>query len=33
VPPLRGIIYTDSERSVIDVGVDVVPFEGDDLDA
>lgn len=33
VPPLRGIIYTDSEHSVIDVGVDVVPFEGDDLDA
>jgi transglutaminase-like putative cysteine protease len=33
VPPLRGIIYTDSERSVIDVAVDVVPFEGSDLDA
>nr|WP_246398569.1 transglutaminase family protein [Mycobacterium vicinigordonae] len=33
VPPLRGIIYTNSERSVIDVGVDVVPFEGDVLDA
>jgi transglutaminase-like putative cysteine protease len=31
VPPLRGIIYTDSERSVIDVAVDVVPFEGDEL--
>ena len=29
IPPLRGIIYTDSERSVIDVSVDVVPFEGD----
>lgn len=28
VPPLRGIIYTDSESSVIDVAVDVVPFEG-----
>jgi transglutaminase-like putative cysteine protease len=28
VPPLRGIIYTDSERSVIDVAVDVAPFEG-----
>ncbi|MCI4676162.1 transglutaminase family protein [Candidatus Mycolicibacterium alkanivorans] len=28
VPPLRGIIYTDSERSVIDVSVDVAPFEG-----
>ena len=33
VPPLRGIIYTDSEHSVIDVSVDVVPFEGDSLDA
>lgn len=31
VPPLRGIIYTNSKRSVIDVGVDVVPFEGDEL--
>jgi transglutaminase-like putative cysteine protease len=29
VPPLRGIIYTDSESSVIDVAVDVVPFEGE----
>jgi transglutaminase-like putative cysteine protease len=28
VPPLRGIIYTDSESSVIDVAVDVVPDEG-----
>jgi transglutaminase-like putative cysteine protease len=28
VPPLRGIIYTDSERSVIDVSVDVAPFDG-----
>jgi transglutaminase-like putative cysteine protease len=28
VPPLRGIIYTDSVRSVIDVAVDVTPFEG-----
>jgi transglutaminase-like putative cysteine protease len=28
VPPLRGIIYTDSERSVIDVAVDVEPFHG-----
>lgn len=27
VPPLRGIIYTDSEYSVIDVSVDVAPFE------
>lgn len=33
VPPLRGIIYTNSERSVIDVGVDVVPFEGEALHA
>ncbi|GJO52856.1 hypothetical protein NJB1604_42960 [Mycobacterium marinum] len=33
VPPVRGIIYTNSEHSVIDVGVDVVPFEGDVLDA
>ncbi|QUR69686.1 transglutaminase family protein [Mycobacterium spongiae] len=29
VPPLRGIIYTNSEDSVIDVAVDVVPFDGD----
>jgi transglutaminase-like putative cysteine protease len=28
VPPLRGIIYTDSQSSVIDVAVDVVPYEG-----
>ena len=28
VPPLRGIIYTDAERSVIDVSVDVAPYEG-----
>ncbi|MDH6193679.1 transglutaminase-like putative cysteine protease [Mycobacterium frederiksbergense] len=28
VPPLRGIIYTDSDRSVIDVAVDVVPYQG-----
>ncbi|ACC40611.1 conserved hypothetical protein [Mycobacterium marinum M] len=33
VPPVRGIIYTNSEHSVIDVGVDVVPFDGDVLDA
>jgi transglutaminase-like putative cysteine protease len=33
VPPLRGIIYTNSKRSVIDVAVDVVPFEGDALHA
>ncbi len=25
IPPLRGIIYTDSEHSAIDVSVDVVP--------
>ncbi len=31
VPPLRGIIYTNSENSVIDVAVDVVPFDGDVL--
>ena len=29
IPPLRGIIYTDSEHSAIDVSVDVAPFEGD----
>lgn len=28
VPPLRGIIYTDAENSVIDVSVDVSPVEG-----
>jgi transglutaminase-like putative cysteine protease len=33
VPPLRGIIYTESERSVIDVAVDVAPYEGDVLHA
>jgi transglutaminase-like putative cysteine protease len=33
VPPLRGIIYTDSERSVIEVAVDVTPFEGGALHA
>jgi transglutaminase-like putative cysteine protease len=33
VPPLRGIIYTDADNSAIDVAVDVVPFEGDVLDA
>jgi transglutaminase-like putative cysteine protease len=26
VPPLRGIIYTNSQNSLIDVAVDVVPF-------
>ena len=29
MPPLRGIIYTDSESSVIDVAVDVAPYEGE----
>lgn len=29
VPPLRGIIYTNSRESAIDVAVDVVPCEGD----
>lgn len=33
VPPLRGIIYTDSEQSVIDVSVDVAPFDGGVLHA
>jgi transglutaminase-like putative cysteine protease len=33
VPPLRGIIYTDSESSVIDVSVDVAPYQGDVLRA
>jgi transglutaminase-like putative cysteine protease len=33
VPPLRGIIYTNSEHSVIDVAVDVAPCEGDALHA
>lgn len=27
VPPLRGIIYTDAHHSVIDVSVDVAPFD------
>ncbi len=27
IPPLRGIIYTDSEYSVIDVSVDVAPWD------
>jgi transglutaminase-like putative cysteine protease len=31
VPPLRGIIYTNSKNSVIDVAVDVLPYEGDEL--
>ena len=33
VPPLRGIIYTDSEKSVIDVSVDVAPHRGSMLRA
>ena len=33
VPPLRGIIYTDSESSVIDVSVDVAPHQGEVLRA
>lgn len=28
VPPLRGIIYTESEHSAIDVAVDVMPYSG-----
>jgi transglutaminase-like putative cysteine protease len=28
VPPLRGIIYTESKRSIIDVSVDVAPYRG-----
>lgn len=32
VPPLRGIIYTDSEYSVIDVSVDVSPHSDDDCE-
>jgi transglutaminase-like putative cysteine protease len=33
VPPLRGIIYTDSTSSVIDVAVDVAPCDGSALRA
>ncbi|ORA35019.1 transglutaminase family protein [Mycobacterium aquaticum] len=33
VPPLRGIIYTDSESSVIEVSVDVAPYTGGVLSA
>ena len=33
VPPLRGIIYTESESSVIDVAVDVAPYQGGALHA
>lgn len=28
VPPLRGIIYTDSDSSAIEVAVDVAPYKG-----
>ncbi len=33
IPPLRGIIYTDSESSVIEVSVDVAPLAGGPLRA
>lgn len=33
VPPLRGIIFTDSEFSVIDVSVDVAPLDPDRVGA
>jgi len=33
IAPLWGIIYTDSKRSVIDVSVDVEPFEGEVIHA
>ena len=33
VPPLRGIIYTDSESSLIEVSVDVAPYTGGVLSA
>jgi transglutaminase-like putative cysteine protease len=33
VPPLRGIIYTESESSTIDVSVDVAPWDGEVLRA
>ena len=33
VPPLRGIIYTDSDSSVIDVAVDVAPLDEGCVDA
>jgi transglutaminase-like putative cysteine protease len=33
IPPLRGIIYTDSKRSVIKVSVDVEPVEGEVIHA
>ena len=28
VPPLRGVIYTDAERTEMDVSVDVAPLPG-----
>jgi transglutaminase-like putative cysteine protease len=33
VPPLRGIIYTDSDSSTIEVSVDVAPYAGGVLSA
>jgi transglutaminase-like putative cysteine protease len=33
IPPLRGIIYTDSQSSDIEVAVDVAPYEGGVLHA
>lgn len=33
IPPLRGIIYTDSEHSAIDVAVDVAPLDTTPLDS
>ena len=33
VPPLRGIIYTESESSKIDVSVDVAPYHEGNFDA
>lgn len=33
VPPLRGIIFTDAEHSVIDVSVDVSPFSSGVMNA
>lgn len=33
IPPLRGVIYTESQHSAIDVAVDVTPYEGDLPDA
>lgn len=33
VPPLRGIVFTDSQSSVVDVAVDVAPIDGRALHA